>query len=164
MTASPSPEAALRGGRRYVAARLGGLRGAARHARAAYWQAYLDGVAREPRRSSCFATPQELANFFVFLCSDRASYSVGSTVERRHAEARLSAVVLRRRSRRRTSMATLRHLFAIRPCQLIVRQTNEVGDAGHAGNVSDIGLGAAPLIGQVHSSGNRHPTVLNVDI
>jgi len=24
-------------------------------------------------------TPQELANFFVFLCSDKASYSVGST-------------------------------------------------------------------------------------
>jgi 3-oxoacyl-[acyl-carrier protein] reductase len=26
-----------------------------------------------------FATPIKLANFFVSLCSDRASYSVGST-------------------------------------------------------------------------------------
>ena len=25
------------------------------------------------------ATPEELASFVVFLCSDRASYSVGST-------------------------------------------------------------------------------------
>ena len=43
------------------------------------WQAYLDGVAREHAPIKRFATPQELANFFVFLCSDRASYSVGST-------------------------------------------------------------------------------------
>ncbi len=26
-----------------------------------------------------FASPQEIAHFFVFLCSDKASYSVGST-------------------------------------------------------------------------------------
>ena len=31
------------------------------------------------RRFKRFATPQGLANFFVFLCSDCASYSVGST-------------------------------------------------------------------------------------
>jgi 3-oxoacyl-[acyl-carrier protein] reductase len=43
------------------------------------WQAYLDGVAREHAPINRFATPQELANFFVFLCSERASYSVGST-------------------------------------------------------------------------------------
>ena len=43
------------------------------------WQAYLDGVAREQAPIKRFASPQELANFFVFLCSDRASYSVGST-------------------------------------------------------------------------------------
>jgi NAD(P)-dependent dehydrogenase (short-subunit alcohol dehydrogenase family) len=43
------------------------------------WQAYLDGVANEHAPIKRFATPQELANFFVFLCSDRASYSVGST-------------------------------------------------------------------------------------
>jgi NAD(P)-dependent dehydrogenase (short-subunit alcohol dehydrogenase family) len=43
------------------------------------WQAYLDGVAREHASIKRFATSQELANFFVFLCSDRASYSVGST-------------------------------------------------------------------------------------
>ena len=43
------------------------------------WQAYLDGVAREYAPINRFAAPQELANFFVFLCSERASYSVGST-------------------------------------------------------------------------------------
>jgi NAD(P)-dependent dehydrogenase (short-subunit alcohol dehydrogenase family) len=43
------------------------------------WQAYLDGVAREYAPIKRFGTPQELANTFVFLCSDRASYTVGST-------------------------------------------------------------------------------------
>ena len=43
------------------------------------WQAHLDGVAREYAPIKRFATSQELANFFVFLCSERASYSVGST-------------------------------------------------------------------------------------
>jgi 3-oxoacyl-[acyl-carrier protein] reductase len=43
------------------------------------WQAYLDSVAREHAPIRRFATPQELANFFVFLCSECASYSVGST-------------------------------------------------------------------------------------
>jgi|SRR5271166_5864390 len=43
------------------------------------WQGHLDEVAREHAPIKRFATPHELANFFVFLCSDRASYSVGST-------------------------------------------------------------------------------------
>jgi NAD(P)-dependent dehydrogenase (short-subunit alcohol dehydrogenase family) len=43
------------------------------------WQAYLDGVAREHAPIDRFATPQEVADFFVFLCSDRAAYSVGAT-------------------------------------------------------------------------------------
>ncbi len=43
------------------------------------WQGYLQGVAKEHAPINRFATPEELAHFFVFLCSDRASYSVGST-------------------------------------------------------------------------------------
>jgi 3-oxoacyl-[acyl-carrier protein] reductase len=43
------------------------------------WQGYLDGIAKEHAPIARFATPEELASFFVFLCSDRASYSVGST-------------------------------------------------------------------------------------
>ncbi len=43
------------------------------------WQGYLDAIAKEHASIARFGTPQELANFFVFLCSDRATYSVGST-------------------------------------------------------------------------------------
>lgn len=40
---------------------------------------YLDRLAKEYTPIGRFATPEELAKFFVFLCSPAASYSVGST-------------------------------------------------------------------------------------
>jgi NAD(P)-dependent dehydrogenase (short-subunit alcohol dehydrogenase family) len=40
---------------------------------------YFDRIAKEYTPIGRFATPEELAHFFVFLCSDRASYCVGST-------------------------------------------------------------------------------------
>ena len=43
------------------------------------YEAHLQGVADEAGGMKRFASPEELANFFVFLCSDRASYSTGST-------------------------------------------------------------------------------------
>ncbi|SDJ48590.1 SDR family NAD(P)-dependent oxidoreductase [Aliiruegeria lutimaris] len=43
------------------------------------WQGYLQNVANEHAPIKRFCTPAELADFFVFLCSDRASYSIGST-------------------------------------------------------------------------------------
>ncbi|HET6522232.1 MAG TPA: SDR family oxidoreductase, partial [Geminicoccaceae bacterium] len=43
------------------------------------WEGYLDGVAREYAPINRFASPAEVADFFVFLCSERAGYSVGST-------------------------------------------------------------------------------------
>ena len=43
------------------------------------FEAHLQGVADEAGGMKRFATPEELANFFVFLCSNKASYSTGST-------------------------------------------------------------------------------------
>ncbi|HEV7254977.1 MAG TPA: SDR family oxidoreductase [Mesorhizobium sp.] len=43
------------------------------------YRAYLQSVADEHAPIKRFGTVEELANFFVFLCSDRASYCVGST-------------------------------------------------------------------------------------
>ena len=43
------------------------------------WQGYLQSVADEHAANKRFASPEEVANFFVFLCSDKASYSLGST-------------------------------------------------------------------------------------
>jgi NAD(P)-dependent dehydrogenase (short-subunit alcohol dehydrogenase family) len=43
------------------------------------WQAHLQEVAQEMAPIGRFATPAEIADFFVFLCSERAAYSVGST-------------------------------------------------------------------------------------
>ena len=42
------------------------------------WQGYLDGVANQHAPIKRFSSPAEMANFFVFLCSDKATYSVGS--------------------------------------------------------------------------------------
>ncbi|WP_114008591.1 SDR family NAD(P)-dependent oxidoreductase [Cohaesibacter intestini] len=43
------------------------------------WEGYLQGVADELAPIKRFCSPAELADFFVFLCSDRASYCVGAS-------------------------------------------------------------------------------------
>ena len=43
------------------------------------WQGYIDQLAKENAPIGRFSSPEDIANFFVFLCSARASYSVGST-------------------------------------------------------------------------------------
>ena len=43
------------------------------------WEDYLDNIAKENTPIGRFATPEELAHFFVFMCSDKASYCVGSS-------------------------------------------------------------------------------------
>ncbi len=45
----------------------------------ASWEEYLDQIAKRNAPIGRFGTPEELADFFVFLCSPRASYCVGST-------------------------------------------------------------------------------------
>jgi NAD(P)-dependent dehydrogenase (short-subunit alcohol dehydrogenase family) len=50
----------------------------ARELRGEDWQAYLQEVADEHADIRRFGTVEELADFCVFLCSPRASYSVGS--------------------------------------------------------------------------------------
>lgn len=42
-------------------------------------QEYLDGIAKEKTPIGRFASPEELAAFFVFMCSPKASYCVGSS-------------------------------------------------------------------------------------
>ncbi len=43
------------------------------------YQDYLENIAKENTPIGRFGTPEELADFFVFLCSPRASYCVGAT-------------------------------------------------------------------------------------
>ncbi|SFC80072.1 SDR family NAD(P)-dependent oxidoreductase [Tropicimonas isoalkanivorans] len=50
----------------------------ARELRGENWQAYLQEVADEHADIRRFGTVEELADFCIFLCSPRASYSVGS--------------------------------------------------------------------------------------
>ncbi len=40
---------------------------------------YLDKIAKDNAPIGRFASPEEVAHFFVFLCSPRASYCIGST-------------------------------------------------------------------------------------
>lgn len=43
------------------------------------WEEYLDQIEKKNAPIGRFAAPEELADFFVYLCSPRASYCVGST-------------------------------------------------------------------------------------
>lgn len=44
------------------------------------WEAYLQSVADEWAAMKRFASPEELAPSYVFLCSDKSGYTTGSTI------------------------------------------------------------------------------------
>ncbi|MGD0173180.1 MAG: SDR family oxidoreductase [Anaerolineales bacterium] len=44
------------------------------------WEAYLDQLAKKSTPIGRFATPEEVADIFVFLCSPRSSYCLGATL------------------------------------------------------------------------------------
>ena len=43
------------------------------------WQQHLDKIAKDNAPVGRFASPEEVANLFIFLCSSQASYCTGST-------------------------------------------------------------------------------------
>ncbi len=43
------------------------------------WEDFLEAIARDKAPLGRFASPEEIADLFVFLCSPRASYCTGST-------------------------------------------------------------------------------------
>jgi NAD(P)-dependent dehydrogenase (short-subunit alcohol dehydrogenase family) len=43
------------------------------------WEAHLEDIAKKNAPIGRFASPEELAKFFVFMCSPASSYCVGST-------------------------------------------------------------------------------------
>jgi NAD(P)-dependent dehydrogenase (short-subunit alcohol dehydrogenase family) len=43
------------------------------------WEGYLEKIATSSTPIGRFASPEELAEFFVFLCSPRSSYCIGAT-------------------------------------------------------------------------------------
>ena len=43
------------------------------------WQEHLDKITKENDPIGRFASPEEVADLFVILCSERASFCVGST-------------------------------------------------------------------------------------
>ena len=66
-------------------------------------EAYLDDIAKKNAPIGRFASPEELAHFFVFMCSPRSSYCVGSDLL---CGRRLAECVARRVSRSQSSRTT----------------------------------------------------------
>jgi hypothetical protein len=46
---------------------------------------------------------------------------------------------------------------------LSIRKLDQVGDPDNSRDTSNVELGASPLIGKVHRSGNGDPSVLDID-
>ncbi len=109
------------------------------------WQAYLDGVAREHAPINRFASPAELANFFVFLCSGSRQLfgRLDLFRRRRHAEDRVSGglpPLTSANSRQTRSVASVTG-------PVVWPEPDAIDDPNDAGHVAHIELGAGALVG-----------------
>ena len=120
------------------------------------WQGYLDGVAGDSA-DQALRHAAELANFFVFLCSERASYSVGSTYFVDGGCSRQSERAWNRSAAAKGHIGFMALSFPSPGSRMRLMTPTTPG------TWERVGLGALPLVGQLDLAGHGHPAVFDLD-